>query len=63
MEKFGGCWKKRRSVEERCCKKWNSVEDVGRNGGVWRMLEEIRSVEDVGRNEKVWKMLEEIVKC
>ena len=30
MEKCGGCWKK-----------WKSVEDVGRNGGVWKMLEKI----------------------
>ena len=30
MEKCGGCWKK-----------WKSVEDVGRNGGVWKMLAEI----------------------
>ena len=30
MEGCGGCWKKGRSVE-----------DVGKNGGVWRMLEEM----------------------
>ena len=46
------------------------MEDVERNGGVWRMLEKMKkcggcwkkwwSVEDVGRNGIVWKMLEEM---
>ena len=49
------------------------VEDVGRNGEVWRMLEEMeecggcwkkqKSVEDVGRNGGVWRMLEEMEEC
>ena len=49
------------------------MEDVERNGGVWRMLEGMKecagcwkkrwSVEDVGRNGIVWKRLEEMENC
>ena len=49
------------------------MEDVGRNGIVWKMLEEMeecrgcwknwRSVEDVGRNGGMWRLLEEREKC
>ena len=62
IEECGGCWKKRKSVE-----------DVGRNDIVWKMLEEMeecegcwkswKSVEDVGRNGRVWRMLKEIEEC
>ena len=48
--------------------KLRRVEDVEKNGGVWRMLKEMeecercwksyRSVEDVERNGRVWRMLE-----
>ena len=31
-EECGGCWKE-----------WNSVEDVGRNGIVWKRLEEMEN--------------------
>ena len=49
------------------------MDDVERNGGVWRMLKESeecggcwkkqKSVEDVGRNGRVWRMLENMEEC
>ena len=49
------------------------MEDVGKNGIVWKMLEEMEkcggcwkkwmSVDDVGRNGGVWRMLEEMEEC
>ena len=49
------------------------MEDVGRNEGVWRMLEKMKkcgrcwkkwwSVEDVGRNGGVWRKLEKMEEC
>ena len=55
IEQCEGCWKKLRSVE-----------DVGKNGAVWRMFEEMeecggcwkkwRSVEYVGRVGGLWKI-------
>ena len=44
MEECRGCWKK-----------WRSVEDVGRNGGVWRMLE---GMEESGGCKK-WRSVED----